>query len=597
MIQRKLKILALLTAAAVFAVSPAKALDFGFAREDGGRPGAFLDFAASARSLSMGGAHAGVADDASAGYWNPAGLAQLERKDVVSLYSVLHENTRFGSFSFAQPTVDIGTFGVGVVLLESGNLDKRSDTGAPLGSFSASESAVLLSHGIRLNDRWAVGSTLKGVRQEIDKFSATSFGIDLGTLYQFDERLQFGLSLRNVLAPSIKLRNTAERYPLDTRLGVKFQALKRLMLTTDLDQTQGRSLKPLVGGEYAFNETLALRTGFNEKEVTAGLGVALGDLSLDYAFAYHDAVGGVDDLGASHRLGFHLSFGARVAEQEVSIRWQKKGQMHLEALRNIMDNPDKVDVAEIDRHVTGARQVVRRQGFLKAQDLYEAQGYICFFEKEYERSVQSLGEASNLEPGNPRLKQHLELARAQMTEGRTREIVEYELRRARELYAKGDWKATAKSCEKILSFRPDNIDASAFLEDARINEPIQREMKIAKLKFERNEYLDAIKSFQKVKELDPENKEAAEYISHAIAALEKQAIVQAAVADRGRPVFEIERNVEKSRTLYSQGLVLYSQGKLKEAATVWEQAVRFDDSNTLARNAFSRSQVELNEAK
>jgi tetratricopeptide (TPR) repeat protein len=167
----------------------------------------------------------------------------------------------------------------------------------------------------------------------------------------------------------------------------------------------------------------------------------------------------------------------------------------------------------------------------------------------------------------------------------------------KELYAKADWKGTAKSCEKILSFRPDNIDAAAYLEDARarINEPIQREMKIAKLKFERNEYLDAIKSFQKVKEMDPENKEAAQYVAHAIAALEKQAIVQAAVSDHGRPVFEIERNVEKSRSLYSQGLVLYSQGKLKEAASVWEQAVRFDDANALARNAYSRAQVELNE--
>jgi len=30
---------------------------------------------------------------------------------------------------------------------------------------------------------------------------------------------------------------------------------------------------------------------------------------------------------------------------------------------------------------------------------------------------------------------------------------------------------------------------------------------------------------------------------------------------------------------------------------VWEQAVKFDDSNTLARNAYGRSQVELHETK
>ena len=597
--KQTLKSLSLVAAlVAVLAVSSAKALDLGYAREDGGRPGAFLDFAASARALAMGGAHVAIADDASASYQNPAGLSQLERKDVVSLYSILHEETRFGSFSFAQPTVDIGTFGVGVVLLDSGNLDKRDISGAQKGGFSASETAVLLSHGIRLGDRWSVGETLKGIRQDVDIYSASAFGIDLGTMYQADERLQFGFGLRNALAPTIKLRNVQERYPLDARFGVKFLALQHLILATDFDQTQGRSVKVHLGGEWAFNQQIALRLGINENEMSAGMGVTLGDLTLDYAFAYHDAAAGITDLGASHRVGFHMAFGRRVADQEVSLRWQKKGQTHLDALRAIMDAPEKFTETEIEKHVTGARQVVRRQGFLRAQDLYEAQGYVYFFEKEYERSVASLGEASNLEPTNVRMKTHLETARAQMTEDRTREIVEYELRRVKDLYAKADWKGTAKSCEKILSFRPDNIDATAYLEDARarINEPIQREMKIAKLKFERNEYLDAIKSFQKVKEMDPDNKEAAQYIAHSIASLEKQAVVQAAVADHGRPVvFQIERNVEKSRTLYSQGLVLYSQGKLKEAATIWEQAVKFDNSNTLARNAYSRSQVELNE--
>jgi len=60
-------------------IPPAKAA------EDGGRPDTFLSYAASARSLGMGKAHIGVADDASAIYWNPAGLQQIKRPDVVSL--------------------------------------------------------------------------------------------------------------------------------------------------------------------------------------------------------------------------------------------------------------------------------------------------------------------------------------------------------------------------------------------------------------------------------------------------------------------------------------------------------------------------------
>ena len=70
-------------------------------------------------------------------------------------------------------------------------------------------------------------------------------------------------------------------------------------------------------------DILALRAGLNEKEMTAGLGVALGDMSLDYAFSYHNAAADVDDLGSSHRMGLRVSFGRRVADQEASLRWQE----------------------------------------------------------------------------------------------------------------------------------------------------------------------------------------------------------------------------------------------------------------------------------
>ncbi|MBI5778796.1 MAG: hypothetical protein HZA49_05015, partial [Planctomycetes bacterium] len=55
-----------------FTTLPLYSLDLGFAREDGGRPGAFLSYSAGARSLAMGKTFVGIADDASATYWNPA---------------------------------------------------------------------------------------------------------------------------------------------------------------------------------------------------------------------------------------------------------------------------------------------------------------------------------------------------------------------------------------------------------------------------------------------------------------------------------------------------------------------------------------------
>jgi long-subunit fatty acid transport protein len=56
-----------------------------------------------ARSTGMGGAFIGVADDATAASWNPAGLIQLEKPEVSVVYSHFHRTQSYGSSS--QPGI------------------------------------------------------------------------------------------------------------------------------------------------------------------------------------------------------------------------------------------------------------------------------------------------------------------------------------------------------------------------------------------------------------------------------------------------------------------------------------------------------------
>lgn len=577
------------------------ALDLGYAKEDGGRPGAFLDFAAGARSMGMGRAYTAVAEDASANYWNPAGLAQIQRIDIVADYSALWEDSSFGVFNYAQPTVDHGTFGLGLVNLRSGNYDKRDDNGGAQGSFNTSELGILLSHGIDINDRLALGGTAKFIQEKVDAFSGTGYGLDGGLMYRLRPNLQAGLTFRNILAPRIKLDQENDTYPFEARLGVRTMVFRHLLVATDLSQTQGRSVKLNLGGEWSFNDLLAFRVGINETEMSAGIGMKFKDWGVDYAFGYQDAAAGLADLGASHRFGVHINFGKRVFEQQASVRWQNKGEAVLASLRNKMQNSTAgVTDNSVEKTVDTAKQVISRQGFLKPQDLYEVQGYVSYFEKDYERSVQSLRAALELNPNNQMLSDNLVKARAEMTSEQARNMVKSEIKTMKSAYAAGDWRGALKSCEKILSFDPSNIEAATYKDDAiaRINEPIDREMKIGKAKLEREEYLDAIKSFQKVKEMAPENKEASDLITQSIAALEKkssdQAMAPAEPSDHA--VYEIERNPQQSRLFYSKALMLYSQGKVKEAAGLWQESLRVDPTNSLARNALTRATNELKDA-
>src|SRR5687767_12209396 len=129
----------------LLSLCPAWALDLDIAGEDGGGAGAFLDDFASARSLAMGRAYTGVADDSSAIYWNPAGLTQLQRKDLLAMYSTLPEDAGFGFVSLGLPTARTGTFGVGVMSLQSGDFTRRDDSGNDTGSFSNNTGAALFS--------------------------------------------------------------------------------------------------------------------------------------------------------------------------------------------------------------------------------------------------------------------------------------------------------------------------------------------------------------------------------------------------------------------------------------------------------------------
>ena len=53
-----------------------------YAVATGGQVTEFLSYGAGARSLAMGGAFVSIADDATATYWNPAGMSQITRKEI-----------------------------------------------------------------------------------------------------------------------------------------------------------------------------------------------------------------------------------------------------------------------------------------------------------------------------------------------------------------------------------------------------------------------------------------------------------------------------------------------------------------------------------
>ncbi len=346
----RIKILLSLTAICQLLTANCFALDLGFAREDGGRPGAFLSYGAGARSLAMGKTFVGVADDASTTYWNPAGLATLQKPELTALYASMYEQTGYsfaagvypiktdGGLQSAVGGKNLGTIGVALVNLGSRGFQLRDEYNDEVGEGGVSESAAILSYGTKLplavrGSQLAVGANLKIVNQNVDTKSDTGYGVDLGFLWKpvssslpaniggqaqsavsglnkYLNPLSIGLNIQNIIAPRLKLSEDTDKYPLSTTLGFSYRFFNNNLLTAvDLNKTENRQVKLHVGAEYTFVKMLAFRAGIDETEITTGLGFKWQNYSLDYAFAYHDAWKGYEDLGMSHRFGMTVKFG------------------------------------------------------------------------------------------------------------------------------------------------------------------------------------------------------------------------------------------------------------------------------------------------
>ena len=307
--------------------------------------GEFLTLGVGARPLGMGGSFVAISDDATATYWNPAGLGSLSHSEVSFMHSSLGDLNSYDFINYVQ------TFGrdsaVGLSWLRVG-VDDIPITNLPIPSggvgpgnrpeiertFSNTDNAFILSYGRRIGpEAWRLfaGGNAKVIYiSTLRNFNAVGFGGDFGILWQSDRDKANQLSIGVMAQDFFKTKlywNTPPDEPgqasnTDTinpnfKIGFSYSidasALNsRLLLTVDTDSLY--SFEMHYGAEYVFAELLALRAGLQERKgiattrlMTAGAGLKLSFLtgaafSVDYAYL------GNEDLGASNRISLMTRF-------------------------------------------------------------------------------------------------------------------------------------------------------------------------------------------------------------------------------------------------------------------------------------------------
>jgi hypothetical protein len=179
------------------------------------------------RAAGMGGAFTAVADDGSAAFWNPAGLASG------SFFSVLADVNALDRRSGLL--VAVGTPPLGLSYYRTAIADEKNGRN----TLVAHHVGVSLVQS--LGGRLAVGTTLKVVHGIASPsgsagISTNKFDADLGVMAT-GSLGQLGLSVRNLLEPELKTAGGTVRLDRRVRAGLAIHVRQELTMAADLDLT------------------------------------------------------------------------------------------------------------------------------------------------------------------------------------------------------------------------------------------------------------------------------------------------------------------------------------------------------------------------
>ncbi|GMU89447.1 MAG: hypothetical protein AMXMBFR49_16550 [Chlorobiota bacterium] len=288
----------------------------------------FLSVGQGARSVAMGSAFAGVSNDVSSIYWNPAGLTKAEGFQMMFDHTMWIADIRYNFLAASYNMGDMGTIGVSFLSSNIGEMrvttvEQPGGTGE---TFTANDLAISLAYAIRLTDKFSLGFNPKFIYQGIWKMSATAFAIDMGVQYvtPFDDAVlamsisNFGTKVQlsgtsNLVLHDLDpgstgnngkipayLETGAWSLPLNFRVGIMYNPIKtgahNLMVALDATHPSDDYESINFGAEYSFDKFLFIRGGYksmfqqdSEESFTAGFGIRqnlMNNVAIVFDYAY-----------------------------------------------------------------------------------------------------------------------------------------------------------------------------------------------------------------------------------------------------------------------------------------------------------------------
>jgi len=283
--------------------------------------GQFLKIGVGARGEGMGGAFVAVADDATALYWNAAGIARIDADK--SELSLNHANWP-GDLSFDQVGYVFhmkkipGAFGVHARALSMQPMEETT-ANQPYGTgstFDAGMMAFGFTYARSFTEKFSAGVTANLLHEGLADYSQQGMAFDIGTLYDVGNgaHMKIGMAISNI-GSEIKFIDRSARIPSIFRVGTSATLMQtsdqKLIGSFEFSHPPDNSERMNVGAEYSFKKYLFLRGGYNihydSEGIAGGVGFhfpvsVAGMADMDYSYT------DMRDLGGAHRFSLRFQF-------------------------------------------------------------------------------------------------------------------------------------------------------------------------------------------------------------------------------------------------------------------------------------------------
>ncbi len=304
----------------------------------------FMNIGVDAAALGMSNAVVSQTSDVNSGYWNPAGLVNLEDNQLALMHSSYFANiANYNYVAFAKPiddrsavAISLIRFGVDDILDTTQLIDDQGNINYDrISTFSTADYGITLSYARRLPlDGLSYGVNAKIIRRIIGDFaSAWGFGLDLGIQFETGNDWKFGVMARDITTtynswkidedkfatisgaidgqnqelpekteitiPKLQIGMSKKFvFHYDYSLVTAFDLNVRFAETNEIISTSFASISPSLGFEFGYTDLVFLRAGVgnfqnelqidNSENVTFqpnfGVGFKYKGIYIDYAF-------------------------------------------------------------------------------------------------------------------------------------------------------------------------------------------------------------------------------------------------------------------------------------------------------------------------